>query len=811
RSIIELEKWKFAIVKSDKLTEIKNKIPEITYDDKLSQLDIEFRQFNVPGTLHSNLAELENLDPYFEKNMDYFNSLENDGLLLVCKLPSLELNKDYILRFQWIDTNADVYLNGKKIGSSDNAFIEKIILIPKNILLNSSNLLMVLLYPHMMFVDEDIDLPLHNPADRIFVRRPAYNYGWDFGVRALVLGVGSVTIEDREECIIKNIFVYTRNITETKADLSIYWETKCEEPFDTDILIEISIKDQSNLLFKKTVNFEINKGLTKHHIDISILEPRLWWPNGYGEQNLYRIRITELSKNISEESIFGIRTVKLLLEEGQKKVFIFKINGVKVWAKGANWVPTDALNNFSEESKYRKLLEMARSANFNMIRVWGGGVVEKEEFYSICDELGIMLWHDFQFACSVYPETKEYLENVDKEIRSIILRLRNHPSIVLWNGNNENEWIDFQHFTPSYRKESGLGEKLHYLKQKAWKELDPSRPYWKSSPWSPSSETDYEFDPNSPEEGNRHNWEVWHGMNQPNLEPPEYEHYFNEHGKFISEFGIQSLPDRSTIDQIFSSETQQQPNDVWEFHNCIFHKIEPNLRKIGKPKNIDDWVLFTQAAQAFGMKYAIDIWRTRKWDMAGSLIWQFNEPWPTICWSLIDYYNNPKMSYWFVKRAFNPIHPVFDTNNNTVTVINDTLSKVQGKLTLKEYSTLSEKIKESRYNIDVEANSKASFHFEAHPESEIVYLSFEDQDFKYDNFSLLKDPSKLQIPEPELKVKFDDRRNRLVIWSKGLAFIAQIDSSLEPEDNFLTIFPDNTIEINITKPPKNKKCLIKVW
>ncbi|MHA1974502.1 MAG: beta-mannosidase [Candidatus Hodarchaeales archaeon] len=806
---MKLQTWQFAIVKIEKLNEIRKKISEVTQEEKLKYLDLTFREFKIPGTLQSNLARLEDLKPYFEKNMEYFSSLENDGLLLICKLPKLELDNDYTLKFRWIDTNADIYLNGIKISSSSNAFIDKTIFVPKDILTNS-NLLVVLLYPHLIFVDKDTDLPMHSPADRVFVRRPIYNYGWDFAPRVLLLGIGETFIE-KKTLFVRNIFVQTKTIKENEAELEVEWEVESDLDQEVNFIIEIMEESCKEVIQKIELATKLKNNYSKHKVNLKISNAKFWWPNEYGDPNLYLVRIAVKDSGYFKETSFGIRTVELVLKEKDKNIFIFKINGVKLWAKGANWVPTDILTNFSEEAKYRKLLEMAKSANFNMLRVWGGGVVESDDFYNICDELGIMLWHDFQFACSVYPETKEYLANVEKEIKSIILRLRNHPCIVLWNGNNENEWKDFEHFTPIFRKESGLGEKLHHLKQRLCKELDPSRPYWRSSPWSPTSETDYEFDPNSPEEGNRHNWEVWHGKDQPNFQPPEYEHYYEERGKFVTEYGIQSLPTRSTITKIFSTKTRQQPNDVWEFHNCVFDKIKVNMKKMGEPKDIDEWILFSQAAQAFGMKYAIDIWRARKWDMAGSLIWQFNEPWPTICWSLIDYFDNPKMSYFFVKRAFSPILPVFDPISNTITVINDTLKDIEGKLTIKEYSFSSDEIQRSEYNIEIKANSKTCINFNTHSESDIVNLSFQGQGSKYNNFTLLRDPAKLQIPEPELKVSFDIRNNTLMISSQTLAFVIQIDPNLEPEDNFIIVFPDETVKISIKNPPNNNKCLIKVW
>ncbi|MHA1237216.1 MAG: glycoside hydrolase family 2 protein, partial [Candidatus Hodarchaeales archaeon] len=719
--LLSLEKWKFAHIESSELKPIKEIIPSLRGDDDLTKFPLNFRPFKVPGTLQSNLSILEGFNPYFEKNSERFSSLENDCLILIHILPKLDHSKEYYLEFDWIDTNADIFLDGKQIGFANNAFLKKKVTIPRSI---STPILIVILYPHMSYVNEETyDFPpIKNPIDRVFVRKPTYNYGWDFSPRILLLGIGSVEIKEKRSLTIEDIFVFTEDIFENKADLNIQWSVQSKNNFKVEFSLEIFFKETNESIYKENITHKLEKGHSQIKTKVFLSQVELWWPNGYGKQNLYTLRITGITHEILKETTFGIRKIELLLQDKQRKTFFFKINDTRIWAKGANWVPTDSLLNYSPYEKYQTLLILAKNANFNMIRIWGGGVVEKEEFYNLCDELGLMIWHDFQFACSVYPQTEEYLENVNYEVRGIIKRLRVHPSIVLWNGNNEDEWIDFQHYTQSYREEKRIGEKLHKLKMKACKELDPSRPYWRSSPWSPSSENSFDFDPNSPLEGNRHNWEVWHGLDQPDLKPPQYEHYYNEKGIFISEFGIQSLPVQKTIDEIFSSDNQKHYNEIWEFHNCNMPKIEANLVKFVEPTKISEYIIYSQAAQAFGLKYAIDTWRGRKWQMTGALIWQFNEPWPTICWSMIDYYNRPKMAYWFVKRAFNAILPVYSDKENSVSIINDTLFQIHGQLEIQEYKLPGDLINKALFELTIKANDTSSIEYTPSPEAEIIFL-----------------------------------------------------------------------------------------
>jgi beta-mannosidase len=454
---------------------------------------------------------------------------------------------------------------------------------------------------------------------------------------------------------------------------------------------------------------------------------------------------------------------------------------------------------------------LAKKANFNMIRVWGGGVVEKEIFYKLCDEFGILIWHDFQFACSLYPEDEKYLANVETEISGIITRLRNHPSIVLWCGNNENEWIYFQHYTEDYRKEKKIGEKLHQLKNKLCRKLDPSRPYWRSSPWSPTSESSYFFNPNSQKEGNCHDWYVWHGVNQPKGEPPEYEYYASNNARFITEFGIQSFPGIPTINKIFSEVNQSSPNDIWEFHNCNLEKIKVNLRKFGEPQNIDDWILYSQAAQAFGMKFAIETWRSRKFETAGALIWQFNEPWPTICWSLVDYYNIPKMAYYFTKRAFEPVIPVYDFSSNKIIIIND-LTEIETDLMIKIYSIRGSLELKEQQKVKVSKNSKEIVEVcRKVKEDEYLWIHLQYEGTYYDNLILGDNPSKIEFPNPKILVELEENDQILTLSSKELAFLLQLPLELEPSDNYFHLFPSYPQRIQLKKLPPTKSIEIKIW
>jgi len=354
------------------------------------------------------------------------------------------------------------------------------------------------------------------------------------------------------------------------------------------------------------------------------------------------------------------------------------------------------------------------------------------------------------------------------------------------------------------------------LKKNLCQKLDPSRPYWRSSPWSPTSETSFSYDPNSQDEGNCHDWFVWHGVGQSDLQPPEFEQYAANHARFISEFGIQSFPAKSTIDEIFSKSIQKSPNKVWEFHNLNLSKIRVNMKKFGEPQNIEEWILYTQAAQAFGMKFAIETWRSRKFETAGALFWQYNEPWPTICWSIIDYYNNPKIAYYFIKRAFQPVIAIYEKETNSIIIINDFTKTIECKLVLRKYSkySFSELLSMKEYDVKIDSNEKITII------DDITILLKEDclwiqlfyENKSFDNIILACDPSEMKFPDPEILTTFDKQKSILTLTtSHELAFMVELPNELEPEDNFFHLIPSFHRKIHINRFPEDESIEIRIW
>ncbi len=804
---IILDNWFFKIAK---MAEKEDFINKITNNFSINSMREDLQPFHIPGSLQSNIVDIIDLDPYFEDNMKKLEYLEEYCLFLMTEFTLEDQQSDYSLSFDYIDTMSQIYLNGVEIRNTSSAFIQYKFHLP-NDLIKPLNTLMVIISPPMSFVDKEIEPLGIEYKDRVFVRRPAYNYGWDFAPRSLLVGMGEVKISVEKKISFSDLYVRTESISGDAAELSVAAIVNSEIEGIKEFILEIIDVSNNKPVFRDEFSLNLNLGLNELNRLVVMKDYQLWWPNRTGMQPIYELILLEKVKKSVIKEKFGIRTVDLILKEEGENKFIFKINNKKIFAKGANWVPTDSLTNYGTEEKYRILLTLAKEANFNMIRIWGGGVVEDKNFYEICDELGLMIWHDFQFACSIYPEYKEFLSIVEAEISSIIKRLRNHPSIVLWCGSNENEWVDFRNYTWSFREERKIGEKFHQLKRRLCSQLDPSRPYWRTSPWNPSAENSYDVNPNSMDEGNYHDWGIWHGVNQPNFEPPEYEEYANNRAKFISEFGIQSFPSIQTVNKIFSKQTQSKPNKIWEFHNCDIHKITVNMKKMGDPKNIDEWILFTQAAQAFGMKYAVETWRARKFNTAGTLIWQFNEPWPTICWSLIDYYNIPKMAYWLLRSCFKPVIVTKDPNENKLIVVNDLLTDIRGNLKIRIYKLNGRIVRNKDHKISIKSNYKTYYDLEGLiiKKNEFLWTQFTSNNITAENIIFPCEPNDMNFPDPNVHVKVDDQILTLV--SNEFAFLVHLPDELEPNNNYFHLIPDIPKKIKLKNILEDQKLRVRTW
>jgi beta-mannosidase len=393
--------------------------------------------------------------------------------------------------------------------------------------------------------------------------------------------------------------------------------------------------------------------------DYEIKSPKLWWPNTWGEPNLYPINVSLIeNENIIDQSEkkVGLRTVELVQEiDSIGQSFYFKVNGIPFFAKGANYIPQSNFLPSVSKEQYESLILDAKTANMNMLRVWGGGIYENDIFYDLCDEHGILVWQDFMFAGSMYPGDKAFVENVRQEVRDNIIRLRNHPCIALWNGNNE---MDVAWFNWGWQKSFGWSaadsakirqdyEKIfHQLIPDQIRELDSDRFYTATSPLSNWGK------PENFNRGSMHYWGVWHGQDN-------FEDYHKNVGRFMAEYGFQSFPSINTILKFADSTDLNLNSDVMKWHQKSYVGNGLILKQIkryfSEPLDFADFIEKSQQTQALAMQIAIDAHRLKKGHCWGTLFWQLNDSWPGPSWSARDVYGNHKNILKELPVLFAPI------------------------------------------------------------------------------------------------------------------------------------------------------------
>ncbi len=447
-------------------------------------------------------------------------------------------------------------------------------------------------------------------------------FGWDFCPPLRTMGLW----DDVNLIVSDGIFI--RKVTARPSfggdgvRLEVEVEIDARLPHRAQIRCNLSSEAAAGEPLTSGRTVELTPGIDRYCVEMAIARPRLWWPWDHGHPDLYRLTVEVLDGDqVLDccEELIGLRQVEM---DG----WAVRINGHRVYARGANWVPADLLPGRVTEADYRDLLTLARKANMNMLRVWGGGLREKRAFYDLCDRLGILIWQEFPVACAFltrYPRSPEYLDLAEAETQAIVRDLQNHPSVVVWCGGNE--------FSP--RRNAPLVEALQRVAAG-----DATRP----------------FLPASPSGGDSHNWQVWHGYAAPAA-------YRRDTARFASEFGLQAPPSVEALRRFIPEGELWPPGASWSYHNAGLKK----LRRYARPflgtrqvreVSIDEFVQASQQAQAYGLQIAIEHYRRSKAKgCGGTLVWQLNEPWPAISWALIGYCRELKPAYDLVRRVFNPV------------------------------------------------------------------------------------------------------------------------------------------------------------
>jgi len=568
------------------------------------------------------------------------------------------------LVFDGLDTFADIYLNNALLGHSENMFVRYVFDIRKN-LLDGENHLRIFFYSPLqkaMELKTDIkQLPSARHPNRAFTRKAQYSFGWDWGPEFPAMGIWKDVYLQKDHVEIKNIGCETLSIINNSAKVRVTFSFS--NPEKKQLSFEVQLKHEEHSFLS---SLKSDTSLTVS-IVLDVEKAKLWWPHNIGKPHLYSLQINAVDSTgriiAQEQKKVGIRVVELKLKEADKNCFKFFINNQLLFLKGANWIPADSFLPRIDKSTYSSLIESARDANMNVLRVWGGGIYEEDYFYELCDQLGILVWQDFMFACATYPDNDEFLENVKTEVTQNVNRLKYHPSILIWCGNNEIEWIWYRDNLGPVKKMQGF-DFFHKIIPGWLKEFDGSRPYWPSSPFGD------EEDPNSELSGNRHAWDIWSQW-------IDYSEVVNDKSLFVTEFGFQAPATLQTLKTAIPHESLNPQSELFEFHNKQDEGTERLFRFMSAhlpvKTDIESFIYLTQLNQGLALKTCLEHWRLRWPETSGSIIWQINDCWPVSSWALIDSDLRYKHSYFFTKHSFENILLGFISENEKVklVVLND--------------------------------------------------------------------------------------------------------------------------------------------
>jgi beta-mannosidase len=550
--------------------------------------------------------------------------------------------------------------------------------------------------------------------EKIFTRKAQYQYGWDWGPRFVTCGIWKdVKILSWKDARFLNIQCLQKQLTDSLAGLEFVCEIKSD--VDASAYLDIAYAFTKDLSGQRTNKIKLTKGVNSYSVFYDIKNPHKWWTNGLGFPSMYNFNISLSydSRTLSEDKIsIGLRTIELVQEpDSIGSSFFFKLNGIPVFMKGANYIPPDNFLPRVIKNDYKNIIKNAVNANMNMLRVWGGGVYADDQFYDECDKNGILVWQDFMFACAMYPGDTHFVNNVKEEITGQVKRLRNHPSIALWCGNNEinegwHNWEWQKQYKYSLKDSTKIANDYALLFEKEirnWLFIhDKERSYWPSSPSIGWGHNESLF------KGDSHYWGVWWGM-----EP--FDIFNKKTGRFMSEYGFQGMPDINTLEEIGLRSDISVDSLIFKSHQKHprgYETIKTYMERDYKiPKNFENYVYTSQLLQAKGMKTAIEAHRRAKPYCMGTLYWQLNDCWPAVSWSTIDYNNNWKASHYQVRRSFeNVLISVYNVNDKyQIHIINDKNESINCRLSLRLIDFKGNVLWNKASDIKITANSSSMY------------------------------------------------------------------------------------------------------
>lgn len=737
--------------------------------------------------------------------------------------PVLSGNAELV--FEGLDTFAAVTVNGNTLGDADNMFRTWIFDVTGLIAAGENVLTVKLASPENTVRELEKQSGRRIFSDpRTYARKAAYSFGTDVSPALPTIGIfKSVYVRATGTRFTSASVLYELSENLDRATLDFDVEISTPEGATVALEIEYRDRDEPKLL---RYEYTLAPGTTRKTERVSMDNPDLWWPNGSGAQHLYDFTFRifdgdELLEQVARR--VGFRKIELcedVCDNG--RTFYFKINNNPIFMRGANWLPCDFFPSRPKSAHYAKLIRLARNAHHNLLRVWGGGVYEDDDFYDRCDETGIMVWQDFMFAHGPVPDDCAFADNVREEVVEQVRRLRNHPSVIVYCGNSGCYSV-FERSEATDKADALSGRQIwEQLIPEVLDEYVPGAIYRVSTPF-----TAHGRDPDLATEGDVHLWDVWLRFTDPAF-------FQISDARFVTEFGLESLPNGDTLEQFIPAEAHDIESDSIRAHEHSGDGIVRIIRYVAArfrlPRDFGDWIYKSQITQAEGVRIGVESFRIRKFRAGGALYWHFNDCWPSVSWSAVDYNLGPKALYYMARRFYAPVMLAFvtkdwypseiDRDHIKLAVVNDTFATVKGRLnvTLLDFDGLTKYSRDIKIEIPPNAFKNAATvelsDIAADPAHDMLtaHVSVDGKVIARAHHFLSR-PKDIRLPEPE--IAFDVIE---VAASGGREFTAILSTSrvaryvfleekiggpgLEFSDNFFDLVPKHvhTVTIGADRP-----------
>lgn len=799
---------------------------QATTDSTLRRLDLggnwqvsqaskdDWMAASVPGCVHTDLLAAGKIpDPFYRENEKAVQWVgESDWVFKrTFNVPTDVLKNDRILlRCEGLDTLASIQINGREIGGANNMFRLWEYDVKPYLNAGDNSIEVTFESPFTYIKQKESDLP---PAKwikgRAWVRKEPCSFDWDWGPCLPSCGIWKkITLETFNEARIADLLIQPKMDGTHQTTLAVQLEVELVGDSTKPMQAVVTVLEQGKAVAEST--FAVAEGFGRGEVKIN--QPKLWWPAGMGEQSLYDVHVELLNAAgqtlDTQKKRIGLRELKAVLPHGGMPLH-FEVNGIPFFAKGANWIPCDSFTSRIAPEILRRYVADAAAVNINTLRFWGGGYYEDDALFDACDEMGICVWMDFKFACAAYPAfEQDFMENVRHEARDNLRRLRHHPCIAVWCGNNEISlsWWKGPTWAPNRMSTADYDELFKNLLADQVRQHAPQANYVSGSP----------------ECGDTHYWEVWHGSKK-------FDAYRTQSG-FMSEFGYQSFPELKTIKSFTNEEDRQSvTSDVMNWHQrsggsngnqkmveMIHHYFKP-------PKDFEMTLCLSQIVQGMGIKMGAEYWRQTMPKSMGCVYWQYNDIWPGMSWSSVDYFGRWKALHYLARKFYAPMlvssleHPTDGTIDIFTT--NDLLESRHGKLSWRLTDLTGKTLLADEQNVKLKArNSEKAKTLGLQSQVKehgangfYTWLKLEvDGQVVSENLVLLALPKEYPLPDPKLtthvnktargfEVTVQSQKTALWVWLN----LAEADAKYA--DNFVHLLPDSPQRILVQ--PKTRLSL----